>query len=702
MGIKKMNLIRFIIVVLTVVTLTLSVFPVSAQYDVSASPTNNYNYNMYGEAVKAPAFYNYADDLVTGLKAPTDLYSVGDELYVLEAGAGRIAVFSIKDKALKREICPIDEKGAKYSLEDSQGIFVTKDKKIYIALNKQQKVLETDENGNVLQSFSRPKSSLIPDDFIFSPSRVAVQKDGLIYIVSDSSYQGLLQLDEKGELISFFGSNTVTVTAGTVLNQMWRKIFNKEQQSRMENVLPTDYSSIDCPKDDFIYSVTDMDTEKEIKKHSPLGNNVLNYAVSVASGVKIGQNNYGDFESWRDANTTVETAFVDITVSDDGMIFALDSSRGRIFTYDQNSNLLGLFGAVSDQRGGFKRAVSIEENNGIIYALDSERGTVMCFEPTEYAEKLIQGSILFSDGDFESAEPIFQEVRSLNSNLPFCARGLGWAALIRGDEKQAMEYFKECCDLQGYNQAFSSLRSETFSKWFPLFFAVGVLLIIGVFLLISRMMKKAAFDPKANGRTRLNPLQVTVHPFAGFEALKDDRMGHFGWSIAVLAALCFSRALSIAYTGFLFSTTRLSDVNLITEFVQLIVLIMAFVICSWAVGTLIDSEARFKEIYYSTVYALCPYIISQLITTLLSNILLLREQAFLTMITTVGGALTLIMLMIGIIKTHKFTFGKAVVFVIIDLVGILFILFLFLMFYSLSGQLWDFIKTIASEVQYRM
>ena len=59
-------------------------------------------------------------------------------------------------------------------------------------------------------------------------------------------------------------------------------------------------------------------------------------------------------------------------------------------------------------------------------------------------------------------------------------------------------------------------------------------------------------------------------------------------------------------------------------------------------------------------------------------------------------------LLIGTIRTHRFSFGRAVAFLLLVLVGILFLLFLFLMFYSLVGQLWSFLESLYSELRYRL
>lgn len=182
-----------------------------------------------------------------------------------------------------------------------------------------------------------------------------MQPDGRIFVVSEGTYQGIIQLDAEGRFIGFFGSNQVQATPGAILNQMWRKLFNKEQQERLENLLPVDYSSLTLAPDGFLYSTTANETTEELKKHGPDGSNILSYHQAQAPGVVLGGSDYGDLETFRDGEATVDTRFTDLSVSTRGMLYALDTERSRVFTYDAQSNLLGIFGGAAAQTGGLRR-----------------------------------------------------------------------------------------------------------------------------------------------------------------------------------------------------------------------------------------------------------------------------------------------------------------------------------------------------------
>ncbi len=53
------------------------------------------------------------------------------------------------------------------------------------------------------------------------------------------------------------------------------------------------------------------------------------------------------------------SSFIDVVVDDSGRYSALDATRGRIFTYDDDGNLLYIFGGLGNQMGTFTRPVAL-------------------------------------------------------------------------------------------------------------------------------------------------------------------------------------------------------------------------------------------------------------------------------------------------------------------------------------------------------
>lgn len=99
----------------------------------------------------------------------------------------------------------------------------------------------------------------------------------------------------------------------------------------------------------FLYttSATTKDKTASIKKLSPSGTNILLNSRKVP---------YGDQETAVVSGSQVETQFTDLCVDSDGFISALDTQRGKVFQYDQESNLIAVFGSLGDQNGHLFRA----------------------------------------------------------------------------------------------------------------------------------------------------------------------------------------------------------------------------------------------------------------------------------------------------------------------------------------------------------
>ena len=477
-------------------------------YELPKQAAEGYQYNVWGESVPAPDYYTYETAFEMGLRSPSDLFVLGDELYIMDAGNGRVAVADAATGEFRREIRPVGEDVP--SLEDARGIYVTEDKRIYITLFNQKKIAVLNDSGAVQQIIGEPEGPLVPSDFAYNPKRIAVQPDGLIYVVAEGSYQGIVQFSQDGTFRSFFGSNKVTATAATVITWMWRKIFNDAQKDRLEKTLPTDYSSITIGPDGFVYSTTARATDStaEIKKHSPVGNNVLQYDEKLAPGVKVGGNDYGDLENSHDSTILIDTRFTDLAVDSRGFIYGLDTQRGKVFQYDQNSHLMGIFGTKAEQLAAFCDPVSIDLYDGKVYVLDEDLAQVMVFRPTAYAAALEEALELYGKGQFAKAEPAWEIVRGYNTNLELCAAGLGRAALERGDYARAMALFEEGKDRGGYDEAFLVSRNNLMHRYFFLLFAGMLAALIGVFVLLGRKAKKGAFEVDAGGRKKLNPFHL--------------------------------------------------------------------------------------------------------------------------------------------------------------------------------------------------
>ena len=107
------------------------------------------------------------------------------------------------------------------------------------------------------------------------------------------------------------------------------------------------------------------------------------------------------------------------------------------------------------------------------------------------------------------------------------------------------------------------------------------------------------------------------------------------------------------------------------------------------------------EILYTATYALVPYVAAQLIKMPLTHILTGEEAIIITIITTIGLVWSGVVLFVGLMTIHEYSVGKGVFSVVLTIAGMLVILLLVVMFYTLMGQTLSFVQSVIQEYSLR-
>lgn len=196
-------------------------------------------------------------------------------------------------------------------------------------------------------------------------------------------------------------------------------------------------------------------------------------------------------------------------------------------------------------------------------------------------------------------------------------------------------------------------------------------------------------------------LRVLAHPVDEMYEMKHDGI----WPILpafVIMLMWFAAAvLSELATNFKFNYNHLSEVNILYVLASTVGLLLLFTVVNWAITTLLDGKGRVREIYVSTCYALVPYVSCVLLCVVLSHYLTIEEGAFLTVIRTAGLLYSVLIFISGMSVIHEFGFGKTILCILLSVAGIVFVLFLLVLFFGLMQQAVMFIQTIYTELLIR-
>ena len=389
-----------------------------------------------------------------------------------------------------------------------------------------------------------------------------------------------------------------------------------------------------------------------------------------------------------------------LDVDENGFIYALDMTYGRIFWYDSDCNLFSVFGGSlgpGDKKGTFSLASAITLNDSDVLVTDSKKNTLTIFKITEFGSLVRNAQITTVKGDFAAGKAAFEDAIKLDTNCQIAYRGLGKAYYDLGDNAAAMKYAKLGVDRDTYAKAFKLNRTELLEKNFVWLF-VGLILFVALvlFLKLKNKGKQFVIQPKLK-----TVLSSVFHPTESFRLIKEKDEGSVIISVILLVIFYIVTVLNDTVGGFAFTVFDSQNYNAFFVLLSTIGFALLWVISNWLVCTLSGGIGHISEILSVTCYSLIPIIFARAVNLILTYILVPDEGAFLNIFMVACTAYALFMLIIGMMKIHDYEFGKFVGTTIFTLVGMLIIVFLLFLMFMLTQQVIGWISTVYAELRYR-
>lgn len=663
------------------------------------APYTGYYYDSWGEIAECPNIYLPAAEffpvdmaLKTPLSSPSDLHidEANDLVYIADTGNSRIVVL---DEQLQfvREITGFAENGESKSFRNPEGVTLDTQGNLVVADTANAQVVRITQEGELLNRYTQPASALYPQDILFQPEKVACDLEDNVYALVPSVYQGVILFDKAGEFLNFFGGNKVSITPALLFDYYWKKLLSQEQAEKMARYVPINYLSMDMSEDGYMYVTLFSDTsKKQIRKLNPLGNDILR--VEVAGKAK-----YGDLDILYHNGTRTDTQLADIAVSSDDFIYALDSNRGRVFVYSQGSDSLGVFGGSGRQTGLFSSACAIDTLGDTVYVLDGVRGSITCFEPTTYGASVLSAMKLYQQGEYAASESIWRELLQRNYHLELAYDGIGKALLAEGKYQESLNYFKQANDVYWYSKAFQSYRVEAVRGLIvPVLIGAAVLVIL--FMLWSKVIRKKLPQREKQQTPIRIALDTILHPIAGFEEIRYRKKYSVGFAMGILAAWFFLEIIDHQYTAFIFNGHKPDSINVLLILAATVALFFVLVFVNNALATFMDGESTLKQLWISCAYALMPMILLRAIGIVLSYGLCSEEGVFLIILTIVAWGWTFWNLICALQTMQQYTFPKTLANILLTVVGLVIVLFIGFLFFSLLQQVGSFIRTVFDEL----
>lgn len=702
-------------------------------------PYNSYVFDFWEKSVPSPQAYVPAR-IVTGshlgvgeLNDPSDICVAPDKtLYIVDSGNHRI-IHTDSNFSVLEIIKQFDNNGTTDTFRTPRGICVTSEGHVYVADTGNSRVVHFGADGKVLRVIGAPTSDVegvLPAGFVYRPTKVGVDQHNRMYVISQDTFDGLLYFSATGEFRGFVGAPRV---APKLKDIFWYRIATKKQRESMTLFLPTEYSNLDMDPGGFIYAtvmddVVDDDANPKDDKVRRLNSKGEDLLIREGFHGIIGDIRYASYHSL--ASNRGQSILVDIVVHDYGVYSVLDSIRSRIYTYDDTGNLLHVFGYRGLEKGQVAKATAIAAIDRNILVLDSQQRRITIYRPTDYGMLIWAALDSYSRGDYAQTEAIWRQVLELNSNCDFAYTGIGRALFRRGEYAEAMKNFKLGNNRREYSDAFELYRRDIIYSNLPIFMAV-LLSAIVILYVVTRLVGRRRMAARAAAQTASTSgaavgttvadgrparqflgktlaelrfaLYVIFHPFEGFWELKYLQKGSVVSATILLAVVCLVTALSRQYTGFIFNRIDLSRFNVVLEITSVLLPFGLWCGVNWALTTLMEGKGTIKDVYIATSYALVPLVFIIIPLTIVSNFITLEEGVlFYRLPLMLGLGWAGILVIFGaVMTTHEYDFRKTVLTSLFTVAGMIFAMFLALLFVDLVEQVVGFANELVTELAYR-
>lgn len=422
---------------LLVALLTLMAVPAGAvksyqTYTYSSTGFPLYSPDAYTPVMTVDSAYIGLDSK-KGLDDPRDLFvDDQDNIYIADAANNRIVVL---DRYYKLKFIISDftnEQGVPDKFTNPSGVFVTKDR-IFVCDTDANRIITFDREGNFLAIIPEPEDEILDDDSVYKPIALAVDDYNRLYVVSSTTYQGIIVMSDTGEFICIIGAQKVAISAW---DKVWRKIMSDSARAQTEQIIPTEYNNI-AIRDKLIYvttsSIKASDQQNAIKKKSKKGDYAPVKLLNNSGDEVMKRNGFyppsGEVDvgtSKTDGSKTGPSKVTDVAVGPEKTWSIIDENRSKVFTYDFNGNLLFAFGDEGTQLGNTsKLAAVVYKSDGTMLLLDKSQKSFTVFQRTEYGDILINALKNQNERQFDRAIDDWTEILKRNSNFDTAYIGIG-------------------------------------------------------------------------------------------------------------------------------------------------------------------------------------------------------------------------------------------------------------------------------------
>ena len=706
------------------VLMVITAFSVTAG---ASSAYQTYTYDVYGNALYSPDAYTAikaVNSVDMGLELPIE--NPGDmitddagNVYIADTGNNRIVVLDQYYKAKFTITTFSNDQGVPDKLTAPQGVFVSEPnekygKLIWVCDTGSNRIVVFNEDGEFQRIIEEPESSLFDEESVYKPVAMAVDAYNRLYVVSSTTYQGIIVMTDEGEFTGFIGAQAVQMTAWEII---WRRFQTDEQRAASEQKVSTEFNNIAINKSmNLVYVTTSTidpgAVEGAIRGKDKTGTNSPVKLLN-ANGTEIMRRNGFwmpageiDYSIRSTDDITGVSTIIDAAVGPENTWSIIDEKRNRIYTYDFDGNLLFAFGDNGTMLGNLGSIEAVAYQGETMLVLDKTNDNITVFQRTEYGDILLDAIAAEATQDFDLAINLWTDVLKRNSNFDSAYVGIGQAMYRNKDYANSLSYFESAYDTDNWSNSYKELRKEWMSTYFLLLLLLIVALIVAVVLFfkwMGKINKRVAVSGKKRtfGQEIAFGFHLIFHPFDGFWDLKHEKRGSVRGAVFFIVLTIATFYYQAIGQGYLLDPFA-SLASVWAQVLGVLVPLFLFVLANWCLTTLFEGEGSFKDIFIACSYSLLPIPLLVVPVTVFSNFCISTETDIIAFISSFAFIWLGLLVFFGTMVTHDYSMGKNVITVLGTVVGMVFIMFLAVLFTTLVGKIVSLITNIVTEIQYRL
>lgn len=193
-----------------------------------------------------------------------------------------------------------------------------------------------------------------------------------------------------------------------------------------------------------------------------------------------------------------------------------------------------------------------------------------------------------------------------------------------------------------------------------------------------------------------------AHPMDGYYWIRHRDRGSVPLAILMVFLFSCSFTANRLLASFVVNDIDPRGVDSLYELMGVLAFYLLICVSNWSVTCLMSGEGRMKDIAIAVGYGTVPMTFTMVLSTILSQFIADDEQAFYTLLIGVGVAYGVIMILMGIMQVHNYTLGKTLVTLFITILAAFILIFLILLLSNLLGMVFNFFRSIYTELIFRI